>query len=361
MKVLHVETGRQLYGGPQQVLYLLSGLKQRSIDNVLVCPTGSAIAEVAAGQGIAVRRTDYAGEHDIRFLPRLKRILRDEQPDIVHCHSRRGADIYAGLAASQVGIPALVSRRVDNPEPCWLAMLRYRPYARVIAISNAIKEVLLKAGIAGERLAVIRDSVAADEFAHVPDRESFRRAFGLDNQDLVLGVTAQLIERKGHRFLLQALATLNAHYPQIKLLIFGQGPLEDALKAQVVELGLQQVVQFAGFRDDLDDYLGCLDMLVHPALAEGMGVAVLKAAAAGVPVVAFAAGGVCEAVEHEVTGLLVPPADVAGLAGAIARLVDYESLRSQLGKAGRQRMLTEFSVATMVEKHHELYRSVLNG
>ena len=74
MKVLHVETGRQLYGGPQQVLYLLAGLEQRSIATVLVCPHGSAIAQAAAEQNIAVRTLVYGGEHDLRFLPRLKRI-----------------------------------------------------------------------------------------------------------------------------------------------------------------------------------------------------------------------------------------------------------------------------------------------
>ncbi len=360
MKVLHVETGRQLYGGPQQVLYLLAGLQQCSIDNVLVCPQNSAIAKAAAEQGVAVRTVSYAGEHDLRFLFRLNQVLRDERPDVVHCHSRRGADIYAGLAARQLGIPAVISRRVDNPEPRWLAALRYRFYTPVIAISEAIKKVLLRAGLADDRVRVIHDAVAMENFAQKPDCEIFRREFNLDERDLVLGITAQLIARKGHRYLLQALRVLKANYPQLKLLVFGQGPMEAELKSQVAELELQDTVTFAGFRDDLDDYLGCLDVLVHPALAEGMGVAVLKAAAAGVPVVAFAAGGVQEAVAHEVTGLLVAPGDVDGLALAITRLLDDKSMRTRLGEAGRERMREEFSVATMVKRHSELYRSVID-
>lgn len=358
MKVLHVETGRQLYGGPQQVLYLLAGLQQRSIATVLVCPHGSAIAQAAAEQNIAVRTLVYGGEHDLRFLPRLKRIVREEQPDIVHCHSRRGADIYTGIVARQLAIPAIVSRRVDNPEPRWLAALRYRPYARIIAISEAIKEVLQRAGVAEQRLTVIHDSVATEAFADAPDCDRFRREFNLDARDIVLGITAQLIERKGHRFLLQALAILKPKYPRLKLLVFGQGPLQQTLSEQVLELGLQESVQFAGFREDLDNFLACIDVLVHPALAEGMGVAVLKAAAAGVPVVAFAAGGVREAVAHDLTGLLVPPADVSGLAAAIARLLDDPALRQQFGEAGRQRMRAEFSVDAMVTSHCELYRSM---
>jgi glycosyltransferase involved in cell wall biosynthesis len=360
MKVLHVETGRQLYGGPQQVLYLLAGLQKRSITTVLVCPHGSAIARAAAEQNITVRTLNYRGEHDLRFLPRLKRIVREEQPDILHCHSRRGADIYTGIIARQLSIPAVISRRVDNPEPRWFAALRYRSYARIIAISEAIKEVLQRAGVAEQRLDVIHDSVAAESFAVAPDCDGFRREFSLDARDVVLGITAQLIERKGHCFLLHALAILMPKYPRLKLLIFGQGPLLQTLTAQVHELGLQESVRFAGFREDLDDYLACIDVLVHPALAEGMGVAVLKAAAAGVPVVAFAAGGVREAVVHEVTGLLVPPADVDALAAAIGRLLDDPNLRRRFGEAGRQRMQAEFSVDAMVSRHCELYRSMID-
>ena len=114
-----------------------------------------------------------------------------------------------------------------------------------------------------------------------------------------------------------------------------------------------------GFRDDLDDFIGCFDLLVHPALAEGLGVAALKAAAAGVPVVGFDAGGLKEAVEHGKTGLLVALEDVDALRVAIASLIDDDQLRQQMGGAGRIRMQTEFSIATMADKHTELYESLL--
>ena len=120
-------------------------------------------------------------------------------------------------------------------------------------------------------------------------------------------------------------------------------------------------MQFAGFRDDLDSYMGCIDLFVHPATAEGLGVIALKAAAAGVPVVGFAAGGLPEAVIDGETGFLVPAEDVDALTAAVARLMDDPALRADLGRAGRKRMQKEFSIATMVDRHIALYESVFHG
>ena len=145
------------------------------------------------------------------------------------------------------------------------------------------------------------------------------------------------------------------------MLIFGDGYLRNQLQAQAKSLGIEDVVTLAGFRDDLDDYVGCFDVFVHPALAEGLGVAALKAAAAAVPVVGFEAGGLGEAVIHNETGILVPPEDVGALREAIAALIDDENLRIRLGRAGRKSMREDFSIATMAHKHIVLYESVINA
>lgn len=120
-------------------------------------------------------------------------------------------------------------------------------------------------------------------------------------------------------------------------------------------------MQFAGFRQDLDDYLACIDLVAHPATAEGLGVAALKAAAAGLPVVAFAAGGLTEAVVDGETGFLVPARDVDALAEAILRLAEDSSLRRTLGATGRKRMQSDFSIEAMANQHAQLYESILNA
>ena len=361
MKILHVETGRHLYGGPQQVLYLVSALADKGIDGLLVCPRGSGMDAAARAAGIAVRNLACAFDLDPAFALRLRHLIRAERPDVVHCHSRRGADLMGGLAARLAGVPAVVSRRVDNVEPAWLAKLRYRPFRRVIAISDAVATALDRQGVDPGKIVRIRSAVAADGMDGAPDCARFRQEFGLPGDALVIVAAGQLIPRKGHRDLVAAFAGLAKAVPAARLLIFGTGPLEGALRRQVEALGLDAVVSLPGFRHDLDRFLGCCDILAHPAHAEGLGVVVLKAAAAGVPVVAAAAGGLTEAVADGETGLLVPPGDPAALEAALATLAAYPALRAQLGAAGRERMQKAFAVATMAEQHVALYESVIDG
>ena len=361
MKILHVETGRHLYGGPQQVIYLISALLERGHDCMLVCPPDSGIDMAARLRGLNVRNLFCAGDLDLPFAYRLVQYLQKVKPDLVHCHSRRGADMLGGLAASFADIPAVVSRRVDNTEMRLMAALRYRPFKKIIAISEAIRQVLLDHDVAAERIEVIRSAVDTEQFAGKPDCRQVREDFGIPAGAFVIGAAGQLIPRKGHRFLLQAAAELRDTHAPFRVIIFGEGYLNNQLRSQAASLGLGDVVQFAGFRDDLDDYMGCIDLFVHPATSEGLGVIALKAAAAAVPVVGFSAGGLPEAVLHEETGILVPPEDVAALRDAMAKLMDDDELRATLGEAGRKRMQNEFSIATMVDKHIALYESVLNG
>ena len=348
-------------GGPQQVIYLINALRERGHDNTLVCPPDSGINNVAREADIRVQNLFCAGDLDLPFAYRLSQFLKETRPDIVHCHSRRGADILGGLAASLADIPTVVSRRVDNTEMRLVAALRYRPFKKVIAISNAVADVLLDRGVEAERLITIRDAVDASAFDTPPDCAAFREEFALDANDFVIAAAGQLIPRKGHQYLLQAVADLQDRYGHLKLVVFGEGYLNNQLRAQAANLHLGDRVQFAGFHEDLDAYLACFDLFAHPALAEGLGVAALKAAAAGLPVVGFRAGGMPEAVEHEETGLLVGPEDTGALAAAISRLIDDPDLRRQFGEAGRRRMQSEFSIDTMADKHVALYEAVLNG
>ena len=348
-------------GGPQQVVYLIKALRDAGHDNLLVCPPGSGIDSAAREAGIRVHNLFCAGDLDLPFAYRLNQFINDQAPDIVHCHSRRGADVLGGLAATFADVPAVVSRRVDNTEMRVIAALRYKPFDKIIAISEAIAKMLREHDIDDERIEVIRSAVDSEAFAAEPDRAAFREEFEIEPDTLTIAAAGQLIPRKGHRFLLQAFADVLVSHATARLFIFGDGELGKDLRAQANDLDLGFAVQFEGFREDLDNFIGCFDVFAHPALAEGLGVAALKAAAAGVPVVGFAAGGMSEAVENGKTGLLVPAEDVLALEGALTSLLDDPHLRQSMGAAGRERMQNDFSIATMAKKHIALYESVLNG
>jgi glycosyltransferase involved in cell wall biosynthesis len=359
MKVLHVEAGRHLYGGARQVLYLLEGLARHGCTSLLACPPGSAIAAEARALGVEVRETAIGGDLDLALVARLYGLLRRERPDILHLHSRRGADVLGAIAARLAGVPCVLSRRVDNPEPVRWARLKYRLYDHVIAISEGIRQVLLAEGVPPGRLSCVRSAVAPG--GHACDRAAFERDFDLPPGARALGVVAQLIPRKGHRYLFEALPGLLRRYPDLYVLCFGRGPLQAELAAAVAAPRYDGRVRLAGFRADLPRLLPCLYGVVHPAEREGLGVALLQAAAAGVPVVASAAGGIPEVVHDGVNGWLVPPGDVGALDRAIARLLDDPAAAAAMGEAGRRLAREQFSTETMVEGNWRVYRAVLEA
>jgi len=358
MRVMHIEAGCHLYGGPRQVLYLLEGLAARGVENILACPKGSDIAREARPWARVVEMR-MGGELDLMLMRRLRRLMDETRPDLVHVHSRRGVDVWGGIAARRAGIPAVLSRRVDNPEPRWLAHWKYGLYAKVVAISEGIRQVLLQEGITPEHVVTVRSAVDAAPFLHDCKRDAFREAFGLPDHALALGVIAQLIPRKGHRHLLAILPEIVHRHPEVRVLFFGKGAHRPQLERQVEQLGLAGHVLFTGFRADLARWLPCLDIVAHPADTEGLGVSLLQASAAGVPIVATRTGGIPEAVHDGENGVLFTPADTAALASALLRLLDDASLRTAMGARGRDLVQREFSVEGMVLGNLALYRSIL--
>jgi glycosyltransferase involved in cell wall biosynthesis len=358
MRVLHVESGRHLYGGACQVLYILEGLARRGVENVLACRRGAPVVEFARAHA-RVFEMPMKGDADFSLVFQLKHLIAATRPDIVHLHSRRGADLWGGVAARLAGVPCVLSRRVDNPEARWVVALKYRLYDHVIAISEGIRRVLLAEGLAPERVSCVRSAMDAAPYLIDYDKVAFRAHLGLAPDTLVIGMVAQLIPRKGHRYLLAALEDVLPHHPNLRVLLFGRGPLESELKRAIADHGLSAHVCMMGFVDNLSEILGCLDLLVHPADMEGLGVSLLQAAAARVPIIASRAGGMPEVVRDGENGLLIAPGDVPGLATAMNRLLDDADLRRRAGEAGRALILREFSTDVMCEGNLAVYRKTI--
>jgi len=341
----------------------MRGLQERGHENVLLCPQGIALAERARTLGLRVQEVPFWGDGDLRFILATRRMVRTERPDVVHLHSRRGADTLGGLGARWGGAPAVVlSRRVDDPvSPSGWNRWRFGPLCdHIIAVSEGIRQVLLEAGVPSEKITCVRSALDLSPF-HLSDQPGeLRQELGFPEDSLVVGLIAQLIERKGHRYLIEAIPAILARCPHTYFLFCGRGPLENRLRQQVQALGLEERVRFAGFRNDIPRILAGLDVVVHPALREGLGVALLEAMAARRPIVATRVGGIPEAVRHGENGLLVPPADSAALGEALITLLTEAELRERLGQRGRDIVEREFSVDQMVEGNLRVYEELGN-
>lgn len=359
MKIVHLETGRHLYGGALQVFLLAQGLRARGVESLIVAASGSGLANAAAESALRVQPLAMRGEADLFFCLRFFRLLRDERPDLVHLHSRRGADTLGALAALWAGAPAVLSRRVDNREPLWLVGPKYRLFVRVIAISHAIRQVLSAQGVPADKLRVVPSALDPGPWKRPCRKEKFRVEVGIPPNVPVVGMAAQFIPRKGHDVLLKALPAIFARHPDTHFLLFGQGPLQSRVAEAIREGGWQRQVLLPGYRHDLPELFPCLDLLVHPATREGLGMVLLQAAAAGIPVVATAAGGIPEVVRHRETGFLIQPGDFRALAEWTVFLLDHPDEARRMGERGLHRVETEFSVERMVEGNLAVYREVV--
>jgi glycosyltransferase involved in cell wall biosynthesis len=358
--ILHIETGRHLYGGALQVFYLMRGLAENGCRNTIVCPSGSDIAK-ARTPGTQRHAVPMRGELDALFMLRLYRIISTVQPDLVHVHSRRGADIWGAAAAWCTHTPAVITRRVDNPENPFIARLKYRNYCHVVAISEGIRHVLLSEGVPSEKIACIPSAVDARQFAAPCDREWFLREFDLKPSHRAIGMIAQFIPRKGHRYLIAAAPGILMRCPEARFLLFGQGPLEKDLRQQCTRERIADRIIFAGFRDDLENILPCLDVVVHPATLEGLGVSLLQTAAAGVPIVATRTGGIPEIVEHGTNGYLIDSGDIDAIMDYVTDLLEDTAKSRRFGAAGRMMVRSRFSIDALVKGNLSVYRKVLSG
>jgi len=358
--IVHLETGRHLYGGSRQVLMLTKGLLDRRVQSTLVCPPDSEIS-TSADPFVKVHTIEMAGDLDAAFAYRFAKFLQEAKPDLVHVHSRRGADMWGGLGAKWAKVPAVVSRRVDNPEPALMAPMKYGRYQRVIGISNGIIEELKRTGVADEKLRMVRSAVDAENCQPVWTDAQFREGFGLHPEHQVVACVAQFIPRKGHQVLLEAWAEVVSACPKARLLLFGQGPERDRLQAAAADSVYGASVHFAGFRSDLRDFIGLADVLVHPARQEGLGIALLEAQAAGVPVIASRAGGMPEAVADGESGMLAEPGDAAALSRCMIRLLRDAELRSKMGAAGQRHVAEFFSPDRMVSGNLDVYKELIDG
>jgi glycosyltransferase involved in cell wall biosynthesis len=294
---------------------------------------------------------------DLRSIPTIRRLIRNERYDVVHLHTKRAHALSLWLPRSGGRPKYVVTRRMDYPERNnWYQRCLYnRRVDAVVAISQTIADQLITSGVQRKNIRVIHSGIDPCRFAG-PTRGE-RKTAGVP----LIGTAAVLEERKGHRTLLHAAGMLKDQGHRFKLALAGDGSLRNSLCAMIEALDLTREVTLCGFVTDMPQFLAGLDLFVMPSLYEGLGVAALEAMAAGKAVVASRVGGLAEVVLDCETGLLVPPGDADGLARAIARLLSDESLRTAFGRRGAERVAQSFSLERMASQNEQCYYDLLAG
>ncbi len=359
MFTLHVDTARTWRGGQNQCLLTVLGLRARGHRAVLVAHPAGALAKRAA-EGHDLIRLAPAHEVDFAAGFRFSRVLRDLKPDLVHAHDPHGVSM-AAMALSTMKAAArpllVAARRVDfhlkqNAFSRW----KYKQVDLMICSSHAIRAMAIQDGVPPDRCVTVHEGIDVERIAAMPAADA-RKELWLPPRAPLVGNIAALVPHKGQRTLVDAAPRVVRALPETQILIFGEGPLRAALQQQIRSLGLDHYVKLVGFRPDVLALLKSLDVFVMSSVTEGLGTSILDAMAASRPVVATAAGGMPEAVEHGVTGLIVPKEHPADLADAILTLLKDPALRATMGAAGLARAQAHFTADRMVDETLAAYEA----
>ena len=349
-RIIHVDAGRSWRGGQRQVFLLATGLRDLGYRTLVVAPTGSPLIKRAEHAGLPTYRLTLRGEWDIRSARELRAVVKEWDANVVHAHDARSHSIARLALLGMRKTRLVVTRRVAfTPKQ---VRLKYRyGIDAFIAISNAVRQVMVKAGVPSDRIEVIYSGLPAPQ---VKQPRNWRRERGWPATTVVCGIVGAMTQEKG----LDLVGGIARRLPgevfrRTRLVLLG-GKGKGGTSVAGVE-GFD-----AGFVEEIHDAVAGLDVLWHPARSEGLGTSVIDAMALGVPPIAFAVGGLPEVIEDRKNGLLVPAGDVQAFARAAAELITNEPLRAKLGEGARLRA-REFDAKRMIERTAEVYHRVVAG
>ena len=379
--VLVVHASAELYGADRALLELMAGLRERGQRAHVVLPWSGPLRPALEALGVQVHvknlsvlRRRYMSPlgmlnracrlvSAVRFLQRL---IREHGIDLVH--SNTTAVFSGALVARWVGRPHVWHVHEITTRPRWFARLMAGFVARfadrAVFVSQAALDHMATLDDRVRGRAIVIHNGIDPARARGGRRGVLRSGQDWSTDKALIGMIGRINWWKGQGQLVDCAVRLATSHPQARFVMVGgtyegDTQVRDELLARITAAGLQARVVVLDFRPDIADVLADLDIYVMPSTEpEPFGLVVLEAMAAALPVVGFGHGGVCEIVDHGVTGLLVSPGDTAALAAAIAALLDDAPRARAMGLAGRDRLDSLFTHRTYIDSFQAVYREL---
>jgi glycosyltransferase involved in cell wall biosynthesis len=298
-----------------------------------------------------------------RCLDTVTRLLKESGADLLYCADNL-SKLIGKIAARRVGIKVIGHCHdvlQHDVLGCTLKAFNLLLLDKIIAVSEAVRKSFPSSGPYGSKVVTIHNGVDIRRFDPASVGPLIEKDLLFPEGTVVVAMIGTLDENKGHIYLLRAVQKLKSEgVMNLKVLIVGQGPEEQALKSYCKEMAVEEEVLFLGFRQDVTRILKMVSILVMPTLYyESYGLAAAEAMAMGVPVIGTRVGAIPELVVNGQTGLLIPPGDEEALCNAITYLIDRPDLRREMGRHGRARILEKFSLEKTIARIEEVFLALL--
>ena len=359
MKILFLATHLNPGGITTYVFLLARGLISQG-HQVYVATSGGSMVSILENLGCKHITVDIKTRSELNpklyfSLFKLAGIIKREKIDVVHTQMRT-THVMGYFLKKITRRPHVTTchgfyklRLGRRLFPCW--------GDRVIAISSTVKEQLIESFRVDEKdIRLIPHGLKAEKYPYFTEEEKKEKkeAFHFGNQRII-GMIARLADVKGQDVLINAMPLILKKCPDVKLVLVGEGKMEQRLKQLAVELNLKDQVLFYPVISKATEMLALFDVFILPSIEEGLGLSIMEAQACGLPVVASSVGGLVSLVEHEKTGLLVPPKDAPALASAVIRLLQDKVFAQRLGEKAREFINREFSLEKMIQQTINMY------
>lgn len=333
------------------------------VEVAYLLPWKDAFVADITDTGVRVHCVGRLGLANVLWPWRLRRIVREQNYDIIHTHmplSAAIARVVLGRRPRFVHTEHNVWERHRRPSR-WANALTLSRNSSVVAVSASVAQSIVppKRFVKKPPVEVLLHGINLNEIHPCfTGREHARRALGLDADDLVIGTVGNLTRKKNQQMLLQATAQLRERIPNVRLVVIGTGPLDESLRRLAARLQIDDRTVFTGSREDVLELLPGFDVFCLSSQFEGLSIALVEAMATGVACIATAVGGMPEVIEADVSGLLVPPGNTDALTIALERVLLDASLRAQLGNAGSIRA-SSFDIGRAARRLQALYEETI--
>ncbi len=363
--VLHlIDTGGP--GGAETIfLNLVTRLDPERWRSIAVVPERDWLFDAVRRAGMEPILVPTDGSFDVKYLLRLATLARSRRVDLIQTHLLT-TGVYGSVVGRMLRLPVVCTfhgevdlETADRRAGAKLRIIAH-PRNRVVFVSEPLRRAFLdRHGMRAHTL-VVPNGV---EFSAVEQEPKARvgQALGIDADELVIGAVGNIRHAKDYPLLLKAIALLRPRVQGVRLVVVGHamGTLYDRLLRLRSELGLDDVVLFTGFREDVTELMGGFDIYVLSSSAEGFSLSTVQAMACALPVVATRCGGPEAIIEHGVSGVLVENGSAEALAAALEALIMDPERRAALGRAGREHARRRFTMDAMIRGYEEVYEEAL--
>ena len=363
-RILTVVTGLNRGGAEMQIFHLATGFSLRGWEvKVVSLLSGGSMTDQFREAGIQVHELGmHRGIPDPRALLRLRKIIRNFRPDVVHSHMVHG-NLLARLTRLICPMPVLIATIHSVTEGRRWTEIAYRVTDSIgdltTIICNAAAERYVHVGsVPSERLKVVVNGLPVEQFRpDVNSRAQIRRQLGIREEFVWLAV-GRFEPPKDYANLINAIAQVRSS--RSLLLIAGDGPLRPDIEKLASDLKVSDRIRFLGIRKDISALMGAADGYVMSSAWEGLPMVLLEAAASGLPIVATNVGGNAEVVRDGVSGYLVPPSDPQMLALTLKKMELMSPLvRTSMGLAGRDFVAAHYSIFSVLDEWESIYRALI--